>query len=245
MALSITATDYHLRSSRAMDQPTNAPFTLCAWVKMNWAVGSKKSLIGIFGGVSDTALISPTVSVQIGTQSGNNDLSFWARTGSKNSNLTVLGTTATGFMAPYNNTWIFVAITNDGTTNRCYLNGVEIATSTTSLSSGYLNQIYINGYPNGNNDETAIFQCGVTSFFNRALSPGELLTMYTIAGSSHGIVFGLKAKYQFDELPADFPAILIPDMSGNGNMLLSTGSGAQFTYTYEGTIATNHIRPVQ
>lgn len=237
MALLASQTDFHLRSSRAMGQLASAPFSICVWLKMNWSDGKTKVPVGIYGPETDTPLLAPTVGVQIGTKDGKGELSF------RNLGSNIVET-ADKFMEQYNDQWVFIAFTNDGIMNRCYVNDAEVLTSAIRLS-GYLNQIFINGYPGGGNKSTGEFQLDALSFYNRALSIGEITTIYNVKGSSHGIFYGLKAKYEFDELAENMPAFLVPDVSGNSNFLSYSGSGNPLTYVYTDALVTNNIRTVQ
>jgi hypothetical protein len=177
--------------------------------------------------------------MQIGTSTGVGELTFWTWGGG-----TLTGT-ATGVMTAYNNLWVHVTYTYDGTNHRGYVNGVQVCTSTTTQLAGYLNQVYVNGYPGGGINEVAVYQCDSYAFYGRTLSPDEVLTIYTTRGARHGIGGALLTKYEFDELPQGATVIAIPDFSGTGNILTPVGAGAAIQYTYTDTSTNANIRPVQ
>lgn len=239
MAIQCNAADIHLRSSQAMGLQSTTPLSITCWIKATWNGGSRLSLAGVYGPATDTPLGTPVTAVQIGTTAGGGELSFWTWGGS------VLTGTAAGVMTPYNGQWVHCAYTYDGTNHRGYLNGTQVSTSTTSQIAGYLNQVYINGYPGGVLREVSNHQIGTYMLFRRALSAEEVRTIWAGAGARHGISKDLICRYEFGELSAGTNVTGVIDMSGNGHTLTSTGTGASMTYTYSSTYANANIRPVQ
>jgi hypothetical protein len=120
-----------------------------------------------------------------------------------------------------------------------------VATSTSPQLPGFLNQVYINGYPTGVTNETASFQIDQYALFRRSLTIDEIKTMYNSSGHRHGICYGLISRYEFDELSQGNTVSFIPDLSGNGHTLTPTGVGTAMTYNYVNTLVNSNIRPVQ
>jgi hypothetical protein len=196
-------------------------------------------MVGIYGPLTDTPLAAPITAVQIGTTNGGGELSCWTWGGG-----TLTGTTA-GSMTAFNGQWVHIVYTHSGTTHTLYRNGVQVSTSTATQITGFLNQVYVNGYPTGGTGETAAFQVDGYTLFRRVLSPDEILTMYKAEGDRHGIVNDLLCHYDFDELGQGSTTTSVADMSGNGHTLTVTGAGSAITYTYTNAFANSNLRPVQ
>lgn len=239
MAVQTNATDIHLRSSQAMNLQSTTPFSVTTWMNCTWNPGARDSFVGIYGPVTDTPLGAPVTAMQIGTSTGNYDLTCWTWGGG-----TLVGT-ATGAMTGFNGVWVFVAYTYDGTTHRLYRNGVQLVTSTTAQIDGFLNQVYINGYPGSGTGEISAFQVDQYALYRRQLSANEVLTIYNAAGARHGIENGIIARYEYDEGAEGSAVSAVVDLTGNGNTLTSTGVGTAMTYTYPGTYPNSNIRMVQ
>lgn len=240
MAILCNASDIHLRSSKAFGLKCTDNFSIAVWINANWggAVGAR-SMVGIYGGTADVPLEAPTCAAQIGTRTGNNELSIWTWGGG------VLVQTANNFMTAFNNVWVHVVYTFDGTTHRAYLNGTVIATSVTApFANQYLNQIYINGYPGGITNEVHNHQVDCFSLYRRTLSPDEILTMYNAQGGRHGIVKDLLCSLEFDELTDGSVCAVVPDLSGSDSPLNITGAGSSMLYSYSNTRANSNIRMV-
>jgi hypothetical protein len=148
-------------------------------------------------------------------------------------------------MTPYNGVWVFIAYTYNGTNHILYVNGSQVATSTAAQTAGYLKQVYINGYPGGGTSEVYTHLVDQYSFYNRTLSPYEVMTMYCANGGRHGITYGLMAKYEFDEKSQGATCTSVPDISGLNNQLTTLGAGTAITYDYTSPRATSNFRPVQ
>lgn len=239
MAVQLNASDIHLRSSQAMGLSALAPFSVTAWMNCTWNGGSRRSFVGIYGPSTDTPLGSPVTALQIGTSSGAGELTFWTWGGA-----TLTGT-ATGVMTPFNNQWVFIAYTFDGTTHRGYRNGVLLSSATTTQQPGFLNQVYINGFPGGGTSEVDSFQVDQYHLFRRTLSVEEIETMFNAGGARHGIINGIICRYEFDEGANGSTATNVVDLTGNSHNLTPIGSGTAITYTYTNTFANSNIRPVQ
>jgi hypothetical protein len=146
-------------------------------------------------------------------------------------------------MTPLNNTWVNLTYTTNGTNHRIYVNGVLAVTGTGTQISGFLNQVYINGYPTGGASEAATYQLDQYSLLLRELSADEVLTIYSASGGRHGIYFQRAARFEFDELGQGEQVTSAVDFSGGLSDLSPTGAGANFTYTYPGTFANSNTRP--
>jgi Concanavalin A-like lectin/glucanases superfamily len=238
MAVQSNASDIHLRSSQAMGLQATTPFTVTVWINVaNWGIGSRRSYVGIYGGTTDTPLAAPVTAMQIGTTAGGNTLDCWTWGGTN-----LVGTGA--IMAPFNNVWVHIAYTYDGTNHRVYLNGAQQATATTAQTAGFLNQVYINGFPTGVTNEVAAYQIDQYGLYRRALSANEVLTLYTAAGARHGIKWQQVCRYEFDEGVQAATVVSCRDLSGNGHNLTVEGAGTSMTYAYPATYANSNIRPV-
>ena len=241
MAIVCNASDIHLRSSVQMNLSNTTPFSVATWINAIWNPGSRRSFIGIYGPTlsSDPPLSAPTCAVQIGTAAGNGDLVCWTWGGG-----TLVGTAA-GVMTTLNSQWVFIVYTFDGTNHRVYVNGTQSTTSTTAVTqTGFLSQIYINGYPTGGTGEVSNHQVDQYMLYRRTLSPEEIQTMWRSSGARHGIRNNLICHLEFDEAAEGSTASSTIDLTGNGHTLTPEGAGTPITYIYTGTAANANIRPV-
>jgi hypothetical protein len=148
-------------------------------------------------------------------------------------------------MTGYNGVWVFIVYTYDGTNHTLYRNGIQASTTVTTQQPGYLNQVYINGFPDSAASEVTAMQVDQYALYRRTLSATEVLTIYNAAGARHGIVNGLVCRYEFDELSQGASVSNVVDLTGNGNTLTSTGAGTVMAYAYPNTYANSNLRPVQ
>jgi hypothetical protein len=236
MAIQTVAADSHLRSSQTMGLSASTPLSITCWLNCNWNTGGRRSFVGIYGPATDVALGAPVTAVQIGSGVGTNDLTCWTWGGG-----TLVGT-ATGAMSAYNNVWAHIAYTYDGTTHSLYRNGILLITSTGAQIAGFLNQIYINGYPGSGTGESDAFQADQYAIYRRTLSAEEVLTMASCYGTRHGINNAI-ARFEFDGGVGTVSNEL--DLTGNGHHLTFTGAGTAPSYSYINTIASSNIRRVQ
>lgn len=239
MAIQSNAADIHLRSSQAMGLSALTPFSVTTWINCTWNPGTRRSFVGIYGPSSDIPLDPPVTATQIGTSVGNYDLTCWTWGGG-----TLVGT-ATGAMTGFNGQWVFIAYTFDGTTHGLYRNGVLLTSSTTVQQPGFLNQVYINGYPGSITNEVASFQTDQYALYRRTLSADEVLSIYNARGGRHGIVKDLICRYEYDELGEGANCTAVPDLQGGPHGLTTVGAGTTMTYTFINSIANSNIRPVQ
>lgn len=172
----------------------SANFSICVWIKTNWgstvAPTGRTSMVGFYGPAP-----TPTTALQIGATTGSGELSCWTWGGG-----IIIGT-GEDYMSQYNNKWVFIAYTYNGTTHSLYLNGILILTSTTAQITGNLQLVCINGYPTGSANETWDHIVDSYGLYNRTLIADEVLTIFNSQGSRHGIDYSLIASYEFDELP--------------------------------------------
>jgi hypothetical protein len=236
MAIQTVGADSHLRSSQTMSLSATSAFSITCWISANWNSGGRRSFVGIYGPATDVALGAPVTAVQIGSSLGTNDLTCWTWGGG-----TLVGT-ATGAMAAYNNVWTHIVYTFDGTTHRLYRDGVLLASQAAVQLAGFLNQIYINGYPGGTTGEVDAFQADQYAIYRRTLSADEVLTMASCYGTRHGINNAI-ARFEFDGGVGTVSNEL--DLTGNGHHLTFTGAGTAPSYSYINTIASSNIRRVQ
>lgn len=239
MAINVISADMHLRSSASMNLFSTGPFSITCWINANWNTSSTLSLIGIYGPATDTPLAQPVTAVQLGSRTGNGELSAWTWGGRQ------LAQTSNGVMTSLSNKWIAIAYTFDGTTHRLYAQGVLVAADVAIPTAGFLNQVYINGYPTATTSETGTFQIDKYVLFRRTLTPDEIQTIFVSGGGRHGINNGVVCQYEFDELAQGGNVTSIVDLSGNGNTLTPVGSASPMTYNYVNTYADSNIRPVQ
>ena len=237
MAILCNISDSHLYTTSSNFTQSNNPYSITTWINAVWSSGNTISLVGMYDGGVITPL--PTTGLQIGSR-GVGLATCWTYGG------TVLVQSAGGAMTPYDNKWVLITYTYDGTTHSVYRNDTLLATATTAVVVGQFTQVYINGYPpTGSNNECSTHQVDAYAYYKRTLSLAEISTMYNASGSRHGIVHGLLARYDFDEAAQGTSSVSIPDISGNGNTMINTGTGAAITYTYTDTIANSNLRPVQ
>jgi hypothetical protein len=239
MAIQVTgATDRHLYTVSSNFSASTVPYSITVWINAVWNGGARLSYVGMYNGGVVTP--TPTTGLQIGTSTGAGEVSCWTYGG------TILVQSATAAMTPYNNTWILVTYTYDGTSHKIYRNNTLLNTTTTSVVAGTFTQIYINGYPpTGTTSETATYAVDAYAYYNRTLDIDEITTIYNSQGTRHGITYGLLARYDFDELAQGTTVTGAADVSGNGNTMINTGAGTAITYTYTNTIANSNLRPVQ
>jgi hypothetical protein len=242
MAVLTAAADTHLRSSQATGLLARSAFSISCWLNAVWNPGSRRSFVGIYGPTTDTPLGAPVTAMQIGTSAGTGDLACWTWGGG------TLVSTATGVMTALNNVWVHVVYTYDLTTHRLYFNGALAASQLNTVNpqiAGYLNQVYINGYPGSVTGEVSAFYVDQYSLFQRTLSADEIQTMYNAGGARHGITQGLMCRYEFDEGIQGSAASTIVDLTGNGNTLTLTGASTAITHSYVNSTANSNIRPAQ
>lgn len=230
-------TDRHLYSTGTNFTASTVPFSITVWINAVWNGGARLSLVGMYDG---TVTSGTTTGLQIGTASGTGEVTCWTYGGG------TLVTSANGAMTPYNNTWALITYTYDGTNHRVYRNDTLLATNAAAQIPGTFTQVFINGYPpTGSVSETATYQADSYAYYNRTLDINEITSIYNALGTRHGIVYGLLARYDFDELAQGATVVSVADISGNGNTMVNTGAGTAITYTYTNTIANSNLRPVQ
>lgn len=240
MAIQMTGgTDRHLYTVSPNFLSSTAPYSITVWINAVWNGGSRLSFVGMYDGGLVTP--APTTGLQIGAGSGAGEVSCWTYGG------TVLVESAVAAMTPFNNTWILITYTYDGTTHRVYRNNTLLASSAAiDPVPGVFTQIYINGYPPaGSISETATYQVDAYAYYGRTLPLEEITTIYNSTGTRHGIVDRLIARYDFDELAQGATVSGVVDVSGNGNTMLNSGAGTPITYTYTNTTANSNLRMVQ
>jgi hypothetical protein len=248
------AIDYHLASqnaSRALAINPQAPCSLLCWIN---------------GVVSDTATYSQVGSynsataggtaIQIGHRTAAGRIVVWTWGGLPLVDTANLAGTGVLVAVP-DNTWTHYAYTFDGTSSRLYINGVLInvvnnttGVSTTTTRTGYAAQIagtltavYVNGYPTGILSETSTFSCDDIRFYNRQLADNEIQTIYTSQGSRDGIVNGLVAAFDCDELATGSTASSVFDSTNGLNTLTPVGAAAGVNFTYTSGINGINTRP--
>lgn len=236
MAIQTVAADSHLRSSSTMGLSAQTPFSIVCWINATWTAGARRSFVGIYGPSTDVALGAPVTALQIGTSTGVGELTCWTWGGG------TLVTTAAAAMTPFNGVWVHIGYTFDGTNHRLYRNGILLASSVTAQLPGFLNQVYINGFPTGGTSEVDAFQVDQYLLYRRALVADEVLSIYSAFGSRHGIVKDIITRYEFDAGATTVTSE--PDLT-DGHTLTFTGAGSAFTYAYVNTLASSNNRPVQ
>lgn len=238
MAIQSIAADSHLRSSLTMNLSALTPFSVTCWLNAtSWAGGSRRSHIGIYGPSSDVALGAPVTALQIGTAGGANTIDCWTWGGGTIVSAAMPATT-------WNGVWAFITYTYDGTSHRVYRNGTLLNTTTTAQQPGFLNQVYINGYPGGGTSEVDNHQVDQYALYRRTLTLDEIQSIYNAQGARHGVFNGLICRYEFDEGANGTAATSVVDLTGNGHTLTFTGTGGPLAYTYSSTVANTNIRPV-
>lgn len=238
MAILMSAADTHMHSAGSNFLGSTDPYTISVWINAVWNGGARLSFVGMYDGALTTPV--PTTGLQIGTSTGIGEVSCWTYGG------TLLVNSASAVMTPFNNTWVMITYTFDGTTHSLYRNNVLLNTATGNTVAGTFTQIYINGYPpSGTASETAAYSVDSYTYFGRTLSLPEIQTMFNAGGARHGITYGQIVRYEFDEISQGSAVTAVVDMSGNNNTLINNGAGAPITYTYSGVYANSNLRPVQ
>lgn len=238
MAIQMTGTtDRHLYTASTNFLSATVPYSISVWINAVWNGGTRLSYVGMYNG---DLIGGTTTGLQIGTGTGAGEVTCWTYGGA------ALVESAAGVMTPFNNTWVMLTYTYDGTSHRVYRNETLLGTDTVVQNPGTFTQIYINGYPPaGASSETGTYQVDSYSYYGRTLTQPEIQTIYESRGSRHAITFTQIAAYDFDELAQGATVTGAVDVSGNGNIMLNTGAGTAITYTYTGTVASSNLRPVQ
>ena len=215
MAIKLQISDAHLNSTSTNLPNRNSPLSLTCWVNSPAWGQFTQSIVGTY--------LAGTTGIQIGSRFTDPGVFVWTWGGA-------IIVSTNGLYTPPINQWIHIGYVWDGTYNMIYIDGVLIATSTTAPVSGVLDAIYINGYPTGGENETSDSVVDDVAFYNRVLSPEEMMTISTSRGATDAISNGLLARYRFNELPIDSSVVAVADLSGNGNTLIPSGSGIAPTY---------------
>jgi hypothetical protein len=164
--------------------PARSAQSISVWINALWDGSTKtSSMVGMYA--------AGTTAIQIGSRTAAGQCDIWTWGGG-------IMVSTTGITIPAS-TWVNITYTYDGTTHRIYYNGVLNNSSTTAQQAGNFNAVYLNGYATGATAETATFQVDTYDYYNRMLSANEVQTIYTSRGQRHGIIYGLIAKYEFDE----------------------------------------------
>ena len=232
MAAQCVAGDIHLTSGNSSGFTTSqGSYSIAVWINAtSWSNAATQSFVGIYG-PSPT----PTAALQIGTRGGGL-VDCWTWGG------TLLVSSA---VVVANAVWHHVVYTFDGTSHRLYVDGSLSNTAAIGQQVGQFTTVYINGYPTGGAGETAAYEVDSYAYYDRTLSDGEIMTIFNGRGARHGIVDGLLAEYDFDELAQGLTCTAISDLSGRGNNLAVAGAGTTpITYSYAGAIASSNIRRV-
>jgi hypothetical protein len=153
---------------------------------------------------------------------------------------------------------ISIVLTNGGTnyilhsgagilTHSLYINGLLNNTNTNANQiAGVPTLIYINGYPGVSTQ--AGYESNTTAiddyyYYNRIMPAAEVITLYEASGQRDGIVYGLVARYNFNELPVGQTVISCKDFSGNGNTLTMTTVGTGVSPVYAIDWSNEDTRP--
>lgn len=196
---------------------------------------------GTFGLTTSLVPTQTMTALQIGTSTGAGELTGWTYGG------TPMLTTPTNFMTPYNDTWVHITYTFDGVHHILYLNGEQVATSTTTQIPGTLQYITLNGFYNGAASETDTHTVGNLIVYGRVLPPEEVKTIYTGFGNRHGDYFKCLARYEFNEGVNGSNVTKVLDLIGtsptDATDLLLVGAGTAPKYTYDGPADSHRQSP--
>lgn len=216
MAIQLNATDIHLSNTASALISVTGPLTMLAWINYSgWNSGTNASIVGLY--------LAGTTGIQFGSR-GAGDIDIWTWGGGA-----LVSSAGSGYL-PTANTWIPIAYTCSGTSHQLYANGNLVSTATATQIAGTLTQFYINGYPTGVTNETSTALVDDVVVYNRVLSAAEIATISTLRGGRHGIVNGIIASYQFDELAIGQTLVSVTDYSGNNRTLTPVGAGTAMTY---------------
>jgi hypothetical protein len=237
MAILCNISDRHLYTVSSAYGSSTDPYSITVWINGVWSSGGVLSFVGMYDGGIVTPI--PTTGLQIGSR-GVGQLTCWTYGGR------ILVQSAAGTMTPFDNQWVLITYTFDGTTNRVYRNSTLLASDAALPTPGTFTQIYINGFPpTGSTSECSTHQVDSYSYYRRTLSQPEIETIFNAQGARNGILFGQVAKYEFDELSAGSTVSNVSDLTINSTPMLNTGAGSPITYSYANGIANSNLRPVQ
>jgi hypothetical protein len=176
-------------------QASTGSLSITCWINCPWAGvsgGSAQSYVGLYDeNQRINSNNNTSTAVQLGSKAANT-FNVWTWGGGVLVDSTIS-------MSQYVNQWVFLAYTFDGTSHRCYVNGVLGGTSTNAQLPGNFDRVYINGYTSGGTSETSTFQLDTYNSYARALAQSEILTMYNTHGNRHGIVYQNIVRYELDE----------------------------------------------
>lgn len=116
--------------------------------------------------------------------------------------------------------WFHMVFTNDGTTRRLYINGVERANSTSTMDSGSSSVLYLGTYDDTSLDETWNGLIDDVRIYNRPVSAPEVWQLYT---------------NQYADMVPSPPSVKYFISAGGGVFLLSADPGS---YALTGQAAT-------
>lgn len=208
--------------------------TITCWINAPWS-GATHSYVGLYD-EKQRASLGTSTAIQLGSRTVNT-FDVWTWGG---------GILVTSSIPTTPGAWVFLAYTFDGTTHRCYVNGVLGGSSTAAQLTGNFDSVYLNGYSGSGSSETATFQLDTYNYYNRALSAAELLTMYTSKGNRHGIVFGSLTRYEFDGGAMGSSVTTVPNLtnfsSANSNLAPIVPAGST-RVSYIAGFAGGNLRP--
>lgn len=245
MAIQLTASGDALANNTAtgvnfVNTVATAPVSITCWINAPWGTGIQ-SYVGLYDEKQRVASGTNTsTAIQLGSKTSNT-FNVWTWGGG-------ILVDSTISMAPHVNQWCFIAYTFDGTTHRCYVNGVLGGSTTNAQQPGNFDRVYINGYTNGGASETATFKVDTYNSYSRALTQNEIITMYNTRGNRHGIVHNRLVSYEFDELAPGVTSATIYNQTelpaATSNLITVTPAGTT-RVTFVAGYADANLRPPQ
>lgn len=228
MAILLNATDIHLTGTVNNFSDITTPFSVSTWIQYaGWDAGITKSMVGLY--------LIGTTAIQIGTyQAGNVSVWTWGGTNLITSNGAVTLSTTD---------FIHIVYTFDSTSHRLYINSALVNVTTTAQVAGTPTTIYINGYPTGIANETAVYSVDDTIYYNRKLTNEEIQTLYYSRGIRDGIYADVVARFTMAEGVIGATVTGLKDYGKFINNLTIEGAGSPITFV-EGVIF-NDTRPYQ
>lgn len=151
----------------------NGNFSMLVWVKLNQFT-STQSILGIY---NTGASAQATLQVRNG---------FFGLYGFGGVQIVASPTLPTSMAK----TWLCLGYTSDGVTNRLYLNGIQVASTTTAASSAVANVVRVSTF-NGVSEAVTGY-VDAACVWNRTLSAQEISDSYYVARVDTGLVLNWK-----------------------------------------------------
>jgi hypothetical protein len=133
------------------------------------------------------------------------------------------------------NTWYHLCITIDSSFNSfLYINGTSVGSV---VSSALSNVAYIYMGGNGIGTESFVGYIDELNVFNRAITSGEVTTLYGLGSISSGLI----AHYAFDTPISNLYPLTVTTVNGNISVTSSVKNNSGIFNNVSGNVATNYL----